>query len=139
VGDSSGIVRSGPQADIPHGEPVSDIRLPQLVSTVAADPGEQGGTQQGRVRTPIVWRQGIPLRQTMAIHCPSNLIPSRASPADLASRVIIGVDPSVNASSALAAVIDAIDPASCHAVTRSYSGRAEADEADISKMRRQLS
>ncbi len=66
-GNSSGIVRNGPRADIPHGKPVSDMRLPQLVSTVAAEPGEQGGTQQGRVRAPIVWGQGIPLRPPMAI------------------------------------------------------------------------
>ena len=51
--------RSGLRADILHGESVSDMRLPQLVSTVAAEPGEQGVAQQGQVRTPIVWGQGI--------------------------------------------------------------------------------
>ncbi len=47
--------------------------------------------------------------------------------------MILGVDTGVNASSALASVIDAKDPASCPAATREYSGRAEADEADISR------
>jgi hypothetical protein len=46
VEDSSGIVRSEPRADIQHGKTVSDMRLPQLVRTVAVVPGEQGGTQQ---------------------------------------------------------------------------------------------
>jgi hypothetical protein len=49
------------------------------------------------------------------------------------SRVIIGVDPGVNTSSALPSVSDAIDPASCPVATREYSVRAEADEADISR------
>ena len=44
VEDSSGIVRSEPRADILHGKTVSDMRLPQLVSTVAVVPGKQGGT-----------------------------------------------------------------------------------------------
>jgi hypothetical protein len=66
VEDSSGIVRSGPRADIPHGEPVSDIRLPLLVNTVVAEYSARASTQQGRVRTPIVWGQGIPLRPSMS-------------------------------------------------------------------------
>ena len=32
---------------------------------------EQGGAQQGRVRTPIVWGQGIPLRPSMTIRRPA--------------------------------------------------------------------
>ena len=79
VEDSSNIVRSGPRAD-----------LPQLGSTAAADPEEQGEAQQGRVRTPIVWGQGMAIRRSF------DSTPSRAAPTDLPSRVIIGVDPGVN-------------------------------------------
>jgi hypothetical protein len=47
--------------------------------------------------------------------------------------VILGVDTGVNASSALASVIDAKDPASCPAATRELIVRSEADEAGISR------
>jgi hypothetical protein len=51
--DSSSIVRSGPRTEIPQEEPQSDMRLPQMGSTVTADHGEQGGTQQGQLKKQV--------------------------------------------------------------------------------------
>jgi hypothetical protein len=120
---------------------------------VATESGEQGGTHVGRVRTPVVWGQGIQLRLFKSIHRPSDPVPSRATladtalsratpagtapsraaPADSASRFLIAVEPGVDTSSALSSVRDAIDPTPCPAATRESSVRAEADEADTNR------
>ena len=55
---SSDIVRSGPRAEQPLAEPVSDAMVPIVAVNVAAESREQGGTQQERVRTQVVWGQG---------------------------------------------------------------------------------
>lgn len=54
--DSSDIVRSGPRAEEPFGEPASYKMLSRKVDAVATE-----SRDQGRVRTQIVWGQGIPL------------------------------------------------------------------------------
>ena len=76
---SSDIVRSGPRAEPPLAVPVSKAMVPIVAVTVAAESREQGGTQQGRVRTPVVWGQGIPLRQAVTIRRPISAVPDRAA------------------------------------------------------------
>ena len=112
-------------------------------------PREQGGTQQGRIRIPLVWGQGIPLRPSITVQRPAGLVPSRAavadqalgraadvdivSPADTASRTLLPIGSVIHSSSALSLASDAIDPASCPAATLEPSVRAEAHEVVISR------
>jgi hypothetical protein len=105
----------------PLEDPTSGEMRSRSIGVVVAESGDQGVTQQGRVRTPVVWGQGIPLRPAMTIQRPAETIPSQAALADL------------NTSSAILSLSDAIDRASCLATTREPSVRAEADEAGISR------
>ena len=80
-------MRGGPRTEEPRGERASDMMLPQVVIAVAAEFREEGGTQQGQIRTPLVWGEGIPLRPSRTIHWPADSVPSRAAPVDLLGRV----------------------------------------------------
>ena len=66
-------------SDIVRSEPRAEAMVPIVAVTVAAESREQGGTQQGRVRTPVVWGQGIPLRQAITIRRPISAVPDRAA------------------------------------------------------------
>ena len=83
--------------------PVSDAMVPIVAVNVAAESREQGGTQQGRVRTPVVWGQGIPLRPAVTIRRPTSAVPDRA--AVVPTNQYSATPPD---SSALASVSDAI-------------------------------
>ena len=146
---SADIVESGPRAEPPRAVPVSDAMVPIVAVNVAAESREQGGTQQGRIRIPLVWGQGIPLRPSITVQRPAGSVPSRAavadqaldqaadvdivSPADTASRTLLPIGSDIHSSSALSLVSDAIDPASCPAATLGPSVRAEAHEVVISR------
>jgi hypothetical protein len=63
-----------------------------LIGAVAAESREQGGTQQGRVRTPVVWGQGIPLQPPRTIRRPTENVPKRADKAAQTTSQILGVE-----------------------------------------------
>ena len=120
-----------------------------MAGNVAAESREQGGTQQGRIRIPLVWGQGLPLQPSITIQRPAGSVPSRAavadqalgraadvdivSPADTASRTLLPIGSVIHSSSALSLASDVIDPASCPAATLEPSVRAEAHEVVISR------
>ena len=108
---SSDIVRSGPRAEPPLAVPVSEAMVPIVAVNVAAESKEQGGTQQRRVRTLVVWGQGIPLRPAMTIRRPTSAVPDRAAvvptnqciatPPDSTSRTLLPLGLEAPTSSAL--------------------------------------
>ena len=71
------MVRSGPRAEPPLAVPVSDAMVPIVAVNVAAESSEQEGTPQGRVRTQVVWGQGIPRRPAVTIRRPPIPVPDR--------------------------------------------------------------
>ena len=116
---SSDIVESGPRAEPPLAVPVSDAMVPIVAVNVAAESREQGGTQQGRVRTQVVWGQGIPTRPAVIILRPTNLVPDRdaavptsqcsATPPDSALRTLLPMGLAAPTPSTLASVSEAIE------------------------------
>jgi len=62
------------------------------IGTAKAESREQESDQQGRVRTPVVWGQGIPLQPAMTIRRPSQTVPSRADKAAKTTSQIPGIE-----------------------------------------------
>jgi hypothetical protein len=63
--------------------------------TVAAESREQEGDQQGRIRTPVVWGQGIPLRPAMTIRRTSQKTSSRVDKAAQTTTSQIGIESNI--------------------------------------------
>ena len=79
-------------------EPLEDstsLMHSRRIDTAAAESREQEGDEQGRVRTPVVWGQGIPLRPAMTIRRNSQTAPSRADKTALTTNQIPGIASSI--------------------------------------------
>ena len=93
---SSRLISVGESFDIVGGRPrtgasptrvmdSSERSSEPIYGTVAVASGEQEANSQGRIRTLVVWGQGIPLRPPMTIRRPAETIPSQNAPSAMSS------------------------------------------------------
>jgi len=93
VEDSFDIVGGGPRTGSPTRVNDSSERSSEPIDgTVAAESREQEADSQGRIRTPVVWEQGIPLRPAMTIR---RITPKRV---DKAAQTTTSQSPGVQSS-----------------------------------------